>query len=176
MTYSVSIGGLWTMASWNCVCVHHVASSLWVHAWLDWTHNYLHLSCAECRRGHWSCSGESCVCCVVIRRLPGPVTNEALLSEMERRRHFYFTALVWAQSTDPGDTSSSSVGLIQQRVFMVRLCPVGRHLFLQLLCKDWLDHNMSKILVSMATRSFLCQAVLSFYPALRLEILDWTCH
>lgn len=83
MYFQLSTGGFFSKAYWKHehVPVYPVASALLIHAWLDWMHTYLHLmnsevSCAECRRGHQSCSGVSCVpvCCAEIRCLSGPVT------------------------------------------------------------------------------------------------------
>lgn len=50
-----------------------------VHAWLDWTRVYSHLSCAEGRRGCCSCSGGGWA---EIRRLSGPVSVWTFFVEM----------------------------------------------------------------------------------------------
>lgn len=131
-----------------------LASALLIHAWLDWTHTYLHLmntevSCAEWRRGHRSSSGVSCVavCCVEIRCLSlDQWLFTTLFLEMEKRWRFYFTAVIsaWLNAA-PGDTSSSSLCLIQRGMLMTGACSVSGLSFLLLLWEERLHLSMSKM-------------------------------
>lgn len=83
-----------------------------------------------------------------------------LFLEMEKRWHCYFTAVISAQlRAGPGDTSSSSLCLIQHGVLMVRACSVSRLLFLLPLWEGCLHLGMSKIFClhdDSFWRAFLC--------------------
>lgn len=114
------------------VCPEAVA--LLIHAWLDWMHTYLHLmnseaSCAECRRGHRSCSGVSCVpvCCAEIRRLSGPVTVYSIIFGDGGRGEVFISLL--SSRAAPSYSTSSSVCLIQHGVLMVHACSMSRLFF-----------------------------------------------
>lgn len=82
-TEVISLYGGGLLKSQTCFCVH---------ARLDWTRVYSHLSCAEgrrgCRRGCRSCSGVSRA---EMRCLSGPVSVSTCCSEAEERWRFYFS-------------------------------------------------------------------------------------
>lgn len=105
-------------------------------------HTYLHLmnsvvSRAECRRGHRSCSGVSCVpvFCADIRCLSGPVTVYNIISGDAEEMTMFFHCC----HLSTGD-ASSLLCLMQHRVLTVRACLVSRLLFLLLLREKCLHH------------------------------------
>ncbi len=181
-------GVFYSQACWKHVPACLLASALLIHAWLDWTHTYLHLtntevSCVEWRRGHRSSSGVSCVavCCVEIRCLSlDRRLFTALFLEMEKRWRFYFTAVisVWLGAA-PGDTSSSSLCLIQRGMLMTGACSVSGLLFLLLLWEERLHLSMSKMFclhgdsflkVFFASSLLQCQTLIT--PAVFLSRLE----